>query len=282
MKLLMLRGLIASGKSTFARDLVKKEPNWVRVNKDDLRAMIHDSRWNRENEKVIVNTRNLFVIHHIKEGRNVVVDDTNFATSHEKDFRAIAQELGAEFEIKDFDTPLDECLRRDALRPNPVGKKVIMKMWKENCKPKEYESPEGVSERCVCVDIDGTLAKNEGHRSFYDYTKVLGDSPNYPVISVVSTLFLHGYRIIILSGREDSCREDTIKWLEKYNIEYDSLHMRPTGDMRDDTVIKREIFEREVKPRYVPMAVFDDRPKVVRMWKNLGLFVFDCGDGIEF
>ncbi|NDC95913.1 hypothetical protein EB077_11460 [bacterium] len=61
--------------------------------------------------------------------KDVIVDDTNLAPKHEKDLRHIASELDAEFEVKWFDTPLAECIRRDMLRPNPVGKKVIRRFY---------------------------------------------------------------------------------------------------------------------------------------------------------
>ena len=54
-KLLMLRGLPASGKSTYAKELADK--GWIRVNKDDLRAMLNNSNWSKGNEKRVLKLR---------------------------------------------------------------------------------------------------------------------------------------------------------------------------------------------------------------------------------
>jgi hypothetical protein len=52
--------------------------------------------------------------------------------------------------------------------------------------------------------------------------------------------------------------------------------MRNTGDKRSDVIVKKEMYEALVKGQYNVLAVFDDRPKVIRMWKDEGLFVMDC------
>jgi hypothetical protein len=59
----------------------------------------------------------------------------------------------------------------------------------------------------------------------------------------------------------------------------EALHMRGRGDHRPDQVVKRELYERRVRPRYTVTAVLDDRAKVVRMWRELGLTVLQVADG---
>jgi len=105
----------------------------------------------------------------------------------------------------------------------------------------------------------------------YDYTKVITDVENINVVVIQKILSRLNCDIIILSGREDSCRNETIEWLKKYNIKYRSLFMRKTGDDRNDAIIKREIYENEIKNKYNVAAVFDDRDRVVAMWRSLGL-----------
>ena len=60
-KVIVLRGLIASGKSTYAKQLVEKL-GWKRVNKDDLRAMVDNSIWSDKNEKEILTARRSRII----------------------------------------------------------------------------------------------------------------------------------------------------------------------------------------------------------------------------
>jgi hypothetical protein len=60
------------------------------------------------------------------------------------------------------------------------------------------------------------------------------------------------------------------------------LFMRPQGDSRPDTVVKRELFEKYVEPNWHISFVIDDRKSVVQMWRDLGLYVFNCGLDIDF
>jgi len=62
-------------------------------------------------------------------------------------------------------------------------------------------------------------------------------------------------------------------------VPYAALHMRVTGDQRRHAVVKAEIFEREIRDRYRIVGVFDDRDQVVRMWRRLGLTVFQVAEG---
>lgn len=284
--LTMLKGLPASGKSTWAKEQVKlSKGKTKRVNKDDLRAMIDDGEWSKENEKFILSVRDSIIVDALFQHKNIIVDDTNLAPKHEKDLRHIAEELDAEFEIKWFDTPLAECIRRDMLRPNPVGKKVIRRFYeqiKDLYEPKIEYNPD--LPECIIVDIDGTLAHMNG-RSPYDYTKVSTDVVD-PVVSDI----VRRYRsvdimddnplyVVIVSGREDSCKPETEKWLQDNHIPYDELHMRKSDDDRDDRIVKKEIFDAWIKDRYNVKFVLDDRNRVVEMWRSLGLKVLQVGEG---
>jgi len=274
--LLMLKGLPASGKSTYAKKLVDK--GWVRVNKDDLRAMLNNSKWSKNNEKFVLKVRDFIVSDAISLGKNVVVDDTNFEEKHEEDLRKIANVYGANFEIKFFDTPLKTCLERDSSRPNPVGSKVINDMYKKYLRPQqEYIPPEGKPKAIIC-DIDGTLAEITD-RSPYDYTKVKQDILKEPIASILEKFAGDLYTIILLSGREDSCRDDTLEWLADNGVDFDYLYMRKTGDDRNDAIIKKELFEAHVEKNFQVFFVLDDRNRVVDLWRSLGLTCFQVQEG---
>lgn len=294
-KVLFLKGLPASGKSTYARGLVQ-DPNWKRVNKDDLRAMIDDGKWSRKNEKFIKDVRDETILSALDAGYNVVVDDTNLEGDHIEHITRLVDESfslvkssNIEFETKFFDTPVSECIRRDSLRENPVGKKVIRRMYdkvKDLYVPKIEFNPDLPT--CIIVDIDGTLAHMNG-RSPYDYTKVGTDTLDETVADLVAQT--RGYNefdrvyIVIVSGRDDTCKADTEEWLDKYEIVYDELHMRDhtkvdaNGNKLDDTTIKKEIYEQFIKPRYNVKFVLDDRDRVVEMWRAQGLKVLQVNEG---
>lgn len=265
-KLLVLKGLPASGKSTYAKELVAD--GWKRVNKDELRAMIDNSRWSKENEKHIKHVEALLVNNYLSCGYNVVVDDTNFA--YEDYWKTTCQSFYLDFEVKFFDIPLMECIERDSKRgEKSVGSKVIMRMYEQYLKP---EAPvwDINKQNCYIFDIDGTLAKMNG-RSPYDYSKVHTDIPNHQITMINRILANTGLPIIIVSGRTDDCETETRDWLINNNVIFDKLLMRKKGDVRNDAIVKREIYENELKDKYNILAVFDDRDRVVAMWRSLGL-----------
>jgi hypothetical protein len=64
---------------------------------------------------------------------------------------------------------------------------------------------------------------------------------------------------------------------------YAGLYMRKAGDYRSDDIVKEEILDTQFKDKINNiLCVFDDRPRVIRMWRRRGIPVFDCGLGVEF
>jgi uncharacterized HAD superfamily protein len=134
-------------------------------------------------------------------------------------------------------------------------------------------------EKAVIVDIDGTVATRT-NRDPYDYSKVLDDAVKPDVIEVVASLWRSGHTIIFVSARDDSCYDDTFEWLRLHCPPARKLFMRKTGDIRNDGVVKREIYEELIKPNWDVLCVLDDRQKVVDMWRSIGLTCLqvDYGD----
>jgi hypothetical protein len=131
----------------------------------------------------------------------------------------------------------------------------------------------------VLVDIDGTVALMAG-RSPYDWGRVGSDAPNPAVIAAVRAMHAAGHAIVFCSGRDAVCRPETEAWLELFvDVPYEGLFMRPENDSRKDAVVKREIFDTEIRDRWRVIGVFDDRQQVVRMWRALGLTVFQVAEG---
>lgn len=279
----MTLGLPASGKSTWAREQVEKSSGKIiRVNKDDLRAMLHESKFSSANENQILRVRDFIVKDSLAAGKTVIVDDTNLHPKHEERLRELATYCEAEFEIKDFtDVPLDECLKRDALRPNPVGAKVIKKMYNDYLKKPEVPLiPRNPSlPDAILCDIDGTLAIMNG-RSPFDWSKVGEDDLNDAVALVLDSVEgWYNKHIILMSGRDSVCRDITVEWLQRHSIRYDHLYMRAAGDNRKDTIIKEELYNEHVRDKYNVVFVLDDRNSVVKMWRGLGLTVFQVNEG---
>ena len=275
-KLILTRGLPGSGKSTWAREYISKHKA-INICKDDLRDMAP-----KLNEGQICEIRDNLTMSYIHK-IDVIWSDTNLNPVHEKRAREIVPQ-GTAVEIKDFtDVPLETCIKQDLMRLDSVGKDVIMETYYNWLCPKESKDFDITLPSCYIVDVDGTLAEVT-NRSHYDYSPgaVLTDSPRMNVIRTVQSLSRDkGIEIIFVSGREDICREDTAKWLETHA----GLHwllMRKAGDTRNDTIIKREIYEEHIKGRYNVLGCIDDRPRVLREWRKLGLTTFDVGKGYEF
>ncbi len=92
-KIILCKGLPASGKSTWARELIDKEPDkWKRINKDDLRLMLDNNKWSKKNEQCVLKVRDLLVKQFMEDGYNIIIDDTNLHDKHEKRMREIITE----------------------------------------------------------------------------------------------------------------------------------------------------------------------------------------------
>jgi len=288
---LILKGLSGSGKSTYAKELMKNEPNkWKRINKDLLREMLDGGIWSGNNEKGILLTRDNLIPFFLNQGFNVIIDDTNFDPKHTKKIKELVDEMNEcqyhiEVEEKFFDVPVYECIERDRLRGDKsVGEKVIINQWKKYLdKPVKQEYNLELPD-CIIVDVDGTLAY-KCDRDIFDYSKVIDDIPNKNLINLIdrmstgNRLYNPNFKlnIIILSGREDSSFDCTREWLEKNEVPFDNLFMRKTGDHRPDYLVKGELYNEHIKGRYNVLAVMDDRPQVINnLWKKEGLFVMDC------
>jgi len=300
--LTITRGLPGSGKTTWARhEIATTAPRAVRVNRDDLRRALHGgligANWA---ERQVTIAQKAAVESMLRAGVDVFCDDTFLKARVVREFAELAAACGAAFEVRDFTSvPLDVCLERDAGRPDDerVGEEVIRGMWSRYLagkptplplpelardqpagSPRDYRPGAGLPE-AVLVDIDGTVALM-GDRSPYDMSRVSFDRPNHAVITAVRAMHAFGHHIVFCSGRTDDGRADTEAWLAKHvAVPYEALFMRRTGDIRKDSIVKVEIFEREIRHRWAVTGVFDDRNQVVRAWREIGLTVFQVAEG---
>ncbi len=135
-------------------------------------------------------------------------------------------------------------------------------------------------EHVYICDIDGTAAKMVD-RSPYDYTKVLTDVPNDPMRTILYALHKFGYGIIYVSGRPgtEQCHRDTKAWLVRHSFPRGELFMRGADDRRPDNIVKQEIYDTLIKPKYTVLAVFDDRDRVVKQWRSNGLMCLQVAEG---
>lgn len=139
----------------------------------------------------------------------------------------------------------------------------------------------------VIFDIDGTLADNS-HRQHLVQTRPKNwkaynelmhlDAPVYKIIRLIN-IFRESHSIILCTGRNISYRQTTTRWLNRYNIRWEELYMRPDNDFRADDVIKEEMLKQIREAGYDPEYAIDDRNSVVAMWRRNGLICLQGKEG---
>ena len=143
----------------------------------------------------------------------------------------------------------------------------------------------------ICFDIDGTLADLSHRVHFWQQkpknwnmfkSEIVNDSPIEQICSFARTMHHFSHHVILCSGRSEDTRDMTNDWLRKHHITFDKLYMRAENDYRSDDIIKLELLDQIVADfGKKPDIVFDDRPRVVKMWRENGVFVADVYQGTE-
>lgn len=127
--IILVRGIQGSGKTTLAKNLVKYDNKLVRINRDDIRAMLC-TEWSYAFESVVIKMQLSMVKAALDKGYSVVIDDVS--NLNEKTINRLKQTFpNTEIQLKDICllTDVNECIRRDALRENPIGEKVIRETY---------------------------------------------------------------------------------------------------------------------------------------------------------
>lgn len=293
-ELIICRGIQGSGKSTWAKEWAKALPTHrIRFNWDDMRSMMGEY-WvpERENTGVLKTLRASFLDEMMRKEWDIVIDNMNLNPKDWEFYEGIVKAFNEanptkkyEIKYKDFFTPVEECIRRDAMRPNPIGEAVIRATWKRYrhfiiCKEiedkfygmKTYDSQK---KDCIVVDMDSTLCANLTRRPFYtdDWAeKCIYDTPLAGPISVVRAQKITGTcDVIILTGRREDGRAQTEEWLKTYNVPYDRLFMRGQNDYTKGDAFKEKILNEFILPKYNVLFAMDDDNKCVQMYRRNGL-----------
>lgn len=271
----LTEGLPGSGKTTWAKTMIDAHPNkYKRINKDDLRSMLDNSKFSNDNEKFVLQVRDSLILAAIENGKHVIIDDTNLSSKHKERIKQLIRGKG-ELIIKDFThVPIETCIKNDLNRFNSVGEGVIRDMYNQFLRKEEVYVEDKTLPKAIIVDIDGTLAKMSD-RSPFHWKRVGEDDLRVATKKIVNS---YDGVVIIFSGRDSVCKEETNTWLLKNGINYDMLLMREEGNQEKDSVIKRRMFEENIRGKFNIEYVLDDRLDVCRMWYSLGLNLFRVGD----
>lgn len=147
----------------------------------------------------------------------------------------------------------------------------------------------------VIFDLDGTLAdiqvrlnKATGEDGKMDWDELFNpeliktDKPIPAVIETYKALKSAGYSIIIMTGRDTRTKHETQKWLADNGIIPSLLIMRPEGDTTPDDELKdywiEELYDSGISPDDI-LCVFEDRNRVVEMWRRKGITCYQVAEG---
>lgn len=128
---------------------------------------------------------------------------------------------------------------------------------------------------CIIIDIDGTISHTDNRRWIHDYDKVYLDTFDPCMFKFLEQMNIKN--AIFITWRSEWCRNETYEWLGNklpQNIRIYNLIMRKEWDRRHDDIVKKEIFELFIRNKYNILAVFEDRDRVVKMYRELWLLTF--------
>jgi predicted kinase len=234
-KIILTRGLPASGKSTWAKKWVAEAENYrVRINFDDIRNMMgpynHDFWSHKGKKKILMDMFRSFVNNAMLYSFDIVIDNMNLsdtAVNQVKElvntFNRNCEDTHYDIEFKDFlDISVDECIERDSLRINPIGEKAIKQIYrthkdkiallnnkKKYNQLKQYEDSIDINKpNCIIIDMDGTLCFNLSGRSYYgkDSYKEMNNDMLYDGVARLVSNFLESSndndKVFVVSGRD--------------------------------------------------------------------------------
>lgn len=297
-KIIALCGISGSGKSTKAREIHKSNEGSVIVSRDGLRRLIfglndynikeffEDVDNRHHNENIVDRYHKTMVYETLEKGNDVILDETHVLYKHLEPLSY----WNVPVELVMVDCDLKVAIDRDSKRLQPVGESTIKKqhMRYQSLKdrlekfpidfttipyPKHDDTKKGV----YIFDIDGTLA-HMGDRIYYEMSKVDRDEYDTPTM-ILFEIYKEKTsvnNVILCSGRSESSRELTKKWLIDAgvrNVENIRMYFRKDGDMRPDWMVKQEMWS-EIQKFNNIIGMFDDRLQVTRRARMLGHKVF--------
>lgn len=286
MKAYILKWIPACGKTTYALNNLKW---YLHINKDCLRSDHPDL-----SEKEISLLQNERILQAAKDWLNIVVDNTHCNSKSLKKTIDLLRKVGYEdIEVIDVFEKLIQssdslkeaflnCLERNYSREKRVPVSVLYSM--------AYQSGYDVAELkwhpVMIVDLDWTLFNSDERHEVcrkedgkLDYSKYFSDEMldlDKPVTQLVNLInnLSSNYKVVIVSGRNNICEDKTLDMLP---IGYNAVFMRNHFDYRDDSIVKQDILNL-IKP-FIDInntIVFDDRKRVIDMWRENWLYVFNC------
>ena len=287
-------GVSASGKTTYAQNYIKSHPDYRIICRDDIRWDLMTknglepcwANWNWKHEKQVTDIQNELIVQYYNDlnVNGIIIANTNLNPKYLDITIKELEFVGYTIQKKYFPISWVDACKRNAARPHGINISILAQQFEQwnLIQVPQYIPNETLPIAVVC-DIDGTISHSSNLRGIFDWNKVNVDLPDIEVMDILKGL-ANKYKIVILSGRDSCCRELTEQWLKKYlpGINF-SLFMRPAGSIISDDIVKHDLFFNNVANQWNVKMVIDDRSKVCRLWRSIGLKVLQCGNPyIEF
>ena len=142
--------------------------------------------------------------------------------------------------------------------------------------------------KTVIFDVDGTIADVEHRRHFVNGNndwdsfrkETVNDTPVQWVCDIAKRFIAQGDDVAFFSARNESEREVTEKQISEWIGDgHKGVFLRPDGDFTPDDVFKSELADKFIDMGGKIDLIFDDRQKVVNMWRDKGFTVVQVADG---
>lgn len=290
----LCRGIQGIGKSTYAKYL-RATQKYVRVNKDEIRVM-ESGTYEDSNPQLVDDTMHGFIQAALKQGLNIVIDNTFCFQKHIDDIVS-RYHTQADIEIVSFPNDLPRAIVQNSYRTggayieptiiksfSTAYDKSTATLSKKNYSTRidsyngmdllVYEIPKKIIKihvpnasltKTIVFDIDNTLAI-KGDRDVYDFSKCGLDLPIESTCLTLEALNKFNLKIVFVTGRGEEARTETSQWIFDHtniNASYFNLFMRPYKDFRRDSIVKEEIYNNRLRDKFNVVGWFEDSQKVI-------------------
>ena len=182
-KFIMLIGIPAAGKDTWANKYVKENPNTIIHSSDNIREELYGNQSIQGDPNKIFEMMRSRAINDLCAGKDIIYNATNVSYRDRKSIIADVKKLNLKIELiaKVFATPIEECKRRNNLRDRQVPDYVydkMLKKWKTPCEWEGFDKIEVVKEETENIvsyltKMIGFDQKNQHHTlSLFEHSKL--------------------------------------------------------------------------------------------------------------
>jgi len=289
-KLTVLVGPPGSGKSTYAKTTQATYINQDSQGKNHL---------NLFNEA-------------LSRKEDIIVDRMGFDKGQRARYIDPAKAAGYEVNIRTFVVPRKVCFERvmarvghETIKDEVAARSAINLFFAKYDKPTDAEGKlefvqygsqdlGGVvrtKPKAIICDLDGTMC-NIDHRLHYVKKNVEGVKPNWYMFfkgiprdtlnewcADLVRRYSGDHQIVYCSGRDETTREVTEKWLKEQGVWFGHLFMRSAGDHRPDNIVKEILLDFDILTQFDPVLMIDDRQQVTDMWRRRGFICLQCAKG---